>query len=57
MSNEPEGLMMDKRALEELKLICDATRLAGRESFVFQGHEILVSYAGYLIEYLETRIK
>ena len=29
----------------------------GAESFVFEEHELLVTYAKYLIEYLEGRMK
>ena len=29
---------------------------AGEDTFVFEGHEIVVGYAKYLLEYLETRL-
>jgi len=29
----------------------------GKKSFVFEGHEVLVSYAKYLLEYLETQLR
>lgn len=29
----------------------------GRESFIFEGSEILTSYAEYLIEYLKTQFE
>jgi hypothetical protein len=29
----------------------------GKESFVFEGSELLTSYAKYLIEYLKTQLK
>jgi hypothetical protein len=51
------GLELDKKAFEELRLQYDAARVAGKESFVFQGHEILVTYAKYMIEMLEGRFK
>jgi hypothetical protein len=47
----------DKKTLEDLKLQYDAARISGKESFMFQDQELLVTYAKYLIEYLETKIK
>lgn len=28
----------------------------GKEMFIFEGHDVLVSYAKYVLEYLEKRI-
>ncbi len=40
--------------LAQLKAQYDKARMEGHEQFEFEGHEILVAYAKYLIEYLES---
>lgn len=40
---------------KELRRIYKAAVAMGVESFTFKGHELLVSYAKYLLEYLEGR--
>jgi hypothetical protein len=43
--------------LADLKVAYEKAKAAGKESFVFEGNELLVSYAKYLIEYLEGQFK
>jgi hypothetical protein len=38
-----------------LQVAYDKARDAGTESFMFEGHELLVGYAKYLLEYLRTQ--
>ena len=44
--------------LERLKKAYNkALKEQGRDGvFTFEGHELVVAYAGYLIEYLETQL-
>jgi hypothetical protein len=50
VSFTPESLKVLKRAYD--KAIAE-----GRDQFVFHGHPLLVSYAKYLIEFLEAAFK
>jgi len=43
--------------LAELKKVYDKTVLAGKDRFTFEGHEVLVSYAKYLIEFLDRKFR
>lgn len=47
----------DKHLLAKLKEAYDIAVKEGKESFVFEGHELLTSYAKYLIEYLKDKLK
>lgn len=40
--------------MRRFKKRCYQTIKAGETIFTFEGHEILVSYAKYMIEYLES---
>lgn len=40
--------------LKSLKVAYQAAQAAGADSFMFEGVEILVSYARYVIEHLEN---
>ena len=45
---------------EKLKQLKDAYAVAvteGRDKFTFEGHELLTSYAKYLIEYLTLKLE
>jgi hypothetical protein len=45
---------------EKLGRLKDATKravAAGRDSFMFEGNQYLVSYAKYLAEYLDTQLR
>lgn len=44
----------DKQKLAKLKSQYNKAIKDGKESFIFDSNELLVSYAKYLIEYLET---
>jgi len=44
--------------LKQLKEEYKTAELAGKDSFMFNGeHELIVGYAKYLIQYLETQFK
>lgn len=47
----------DKPTLERFINARDNATKLGHEVFVFQGEEYLVSFAKYLINYLETKLK
>jgi hypothetical protein len=46
----------DRPKLERLKKAIKAAEIAGADTFTFEGHDYLVSYARYLVEYLESRL-
>jgi hypothetical protein len=43
--------------LEELERAYSAAVAKGQETFLFEGHELFVPYAKYLIEYLNHNFK
>ena len=47
----------NKQDLKELKKLYNEAVKNDKESFMFKEHELLVIYAKYLIQYLETMIK
>lgn len=49
-------VQFDRPKLERLKAAIKAAEAAGAETFTFEGHDYLVSYAKYLVEYLESRL-
>lgn len=49
--------MFDAAALQALKKAYNRAVQEGQEQFMFSGQVLLVGYAKYLIEYLETKIK
>ena len=52
-----DTITINKSELANLKLAREKAIERGDEKFLFQGKVILVSYAKYLIEYLESKIK
>ena len=46
----------DHTKLKELKRLYSISVKEGKESFTFEGHELLTSYAKYLIEYVTDRL-
>lgn len=50
----PEQLVLSKRDLPELRDAYQEAVDAKAEDFTFKGEKVLVSYAKYLIEYLES---
>lgn len=52
----PPTIQFDRRTLERLKKARDQAVRDGYESFVFDGHELLVAYAKHLIAYLEENL-
>lgn len=52
----PNTITFDRPTYMKLKRAYNKARDENRESFTFEGHELLVSYAKYLIEYLEDRL-
>ena len=51
----PGTVQFDRPTLARLKRAYNKACEAKLDSFVFEGHELLVAYAKYLIEYLEDR--
>jgi len=51
-----ETIEISQVELVELKKLYECCKKTNKPSFLFHGHEILTSYAKYLIEYLETRL-
>lgn len=43
----------NRAKLKRLKQACDDAAQAGADQFKFDGYDFIVSYARYLIEYLE----
>jgi len=52
-----DTITINKSELENLKLARQKAIERGDDKFLFQGKAILVSYAKYLIEYLEEKFK
>jgi len=52
-----ETIMIKMSDLENLKLARKKAIARGDDRFVFKGRTIIVSFAKYLIEYLENEIK
>ena len=50
-------IIFTKPMLDRLKKLHAQAAKAGEESFMFDGHEFYTGYAGYLIQYLETKLK
>ena len=48
---------MTYEKFQEFKKLYEKAKAQSKESFIFEGQEILVSYAKYVIEYLETKFK
>lgn len=48
-------LMFNRTMLAELKTALALARTRGEDSFMFYGTELLVSYAEYVVEYLDTQ--
>lgn len=49
-------MIITKQSLKKLKSEYEKAVKDEKESFIFEGHELLVSYAKYLIEYAETQL-
>ena len=50
-------LNLNKKSLAELKRAYKKAVTDKKESFTFYGNELLTTYAKYLIEYAETKLK
>jgi len=46
----------NREKLKQLKRVYAIAVARNKETFMFEGHELLVAYAKYLIEYLEGRL-
>jgi len=46
----------DRALLEKLRIAYTRAVNAGHDEFTFQDHVVVVGYAKYLIEYLDTRL-
>lgn len=49
-------ISFDKNKYNKLLKSYHRAKDSGVETFEFEGHEIVVGYAKYLLEYLETRL-
>ena len=47
----------DRAKLARLKTAYEAAKAAKTEQFEFEGHQLLVGFAKYMIEFLETQFK
>lgn len=56
-ADESKSILWTAPMLARFKVARKKASDAHEESFNFDGDEFLVSYAGYLIEYLETKLK
>jgi hypothetical protein len=52
-----KGITFTRAKLKELKLAYNWALAQGHQQFEFEGQQILVSYAKYLIQYLELKFK
>lgn len=55
--DEYKMVQFNKADFESFKKMYESSKEKGNESFSFGGNEYLTSYAKYLIEYLETKLK
>lgn len=44
-----------REKLEQFKRELKTAKKNGEQMFIFEGHEVLVTYGEYLIQYLETK--
>ncbi len=51
-----QPIIFDIRQLTQLKKAYNKAVVAGAEEFIFEGNVVVVAYAKYLIEYLETKL-
>jgi len=51
------GFKWNKETFTEFKKVYNSSKEALKDDFSFKGHTFLVSYAKYLIEYLDTQFK
>lgn len=47
-------LTFDRAKRDKLRAAYEAAVAAGQESFEFEGHELLVTFAKYLLEHLDN---
>jgi hypothetical protein len=45
----------DKPKVERLRTAVAAAKSEGQTQFTFDGHDLIVSYATYMLEYLDTK--
>lgn len=50
-------VMFDRAKLNLLKLAYESAVKCGQEVFIFQGSELYVPFAKYMIEYLEDKLR
>jgi hypothetical protein len=55
--NDPATIEWTPAKLQRFKRRYNKAVEENVETFMFEGHELLVRYAKYLIEYLETQFK
>lgn len=49
-----DEIKFDRKKRDELRKLYDEAVKAHKDKFTFEGHEILVAYAKYLLEYLDS---
>jgi hypothetical protein len=47
----------DRPKVARLRVALAAAQTQGQEQFTFEGHELLTTYAKYLLEYLDQRFE
>jgi hypothetical protein len=52
-----ENIIFDKQKYLYLKSDYETARINGHENFIFDGHELYIEYAKYLIEYLQSKFE
>jgi len=58
MSLHPNNIVkFDREATREFRKALTEARSAGKDSFFFKGHEVLVDYADYVVQYLENKFQ
>jgi hypothetical protein len=56
MKHRTNTINFTKESFERFKRDYAYAKAEGFEAFTFEGHEILVAYAKYMIQYIETQI-
>lgn len=54
--SEKGYVMLDQQTFSKFKRAYNATLKAKRQSFIFEGNEVLVDYAKYVIEHLTNKL-
>jgi len=55
MNDQTKHIFFTRKSFERFRAEYQLARDAQQDSFMFEGHEVLVAYAKYMIEYLEAK--